>query len=453
MVAPSVDQPVSLYVFPSMCFALWVSPLSETGRRPVPGPFCALRLGFRGRGVRRFGGRADAPYVLFICQDDAQRDDFLARADRELTGHRWHPLRPADQHETPAAGASSSATNATPTRATARPAGSPHTRPATPPDTAAKLRYVAYGCLARQEASGRRNSSAAAPNRRARNRAGRQGDPSRLRQSGRTKRRSPRGSADALIARVRELRPEISSSSASTVPSRTPRRSLKPCASAPPELGCLRSTRGRREAHGGPAFPTRNGTRQHPDAVRSRLLASVRERANELLAEREQREIGHMTPHTLRRTFASILAEVGVPPRRAMYLLGHMDPTLTMRVYQQVLDMGGVAVETLGKVLGCTLDEALATYSGRGGLGSQWVVSPKAPARRPRGPSRRCLRLCRARSERAAEGIRTLDLLHGKQNVGEGSRPQVACKQRVFSRVCAQPGVWGFTPIYGNFED
>jgi hypothetical protein len=99
MVAPSVDQPVSLYVFPSMCFALWVSPLSETGRRPVPGPFCALRLGFRGRGVRRFGGRADAPYVLFICQDDAQRDDFLARADRELTGHRWHPLRPADQHE------------------------------------------------------------------------------------------------------------------------------------------------------------------------------------------------------------------------------------------------------------------------------------------------------------------------------------------------------------------
>jgi hypothetical protein len=33
-----------------------------------------------------------------------------------------------------------------------------------------------------------------------------------------------------------------------------------------------------------------------------------------------------------------------VPPRRAMYLLGHTDPTLTMRVYQQVLDMGGAAV-------------------------------------------------------------------------------------------------------------
>jgi integrase len=105
----------------------------------------------------------------------------------------------------------------------------------------------------------------------------------------------------------------------------------------------LLAARAERETHGGLAFPTRNGTRQHPDKVRSRLLTSVRERANELLAEREQPLIGHITPHTLRRTFASILAEVGVPPRRAMYLLGHTDPTLTMRVYQQVLDMGGAA--------------------------------------------------------------------------------------------------------------
>jgi len=76
----------------------------------------------------------------------------------------------------------------------------------------------------------------------------------------------------------------------------------------------LLAARAERETHGGAAFPTRNRTRQHPDNVRSRLLASVRERANELLAEREQPSIGHMTPHTLRRTFASILAEVGVPP-------------------------------------------------------------------------------------------------------------------------------------------
>jgi Phage integrase family len=120
----------------------------------------------------------------------------------------------------------------------------------------------------------------------------------------------------------------------------------------------------------------RNRTRQHRDNVRARLLASVCERANELLAEREQPLIGHMTPHTLRRTFASILAEVGVPPRRAMYLLGHTDPTPTMRVYQQVLDMGGAAVEQLERVLGCTIQEAFVTYSGREGFGHPMGTRP-----------------------------------------------------------------------------
>jgi hypothetical protein len=48
----------------------------------------------------------------------------------------------------------------------------------------------------------------------------------------------------------------------------------------------LLAARAEREAHGGPAFPTRNGTRQHPTNVRSRLLTSVRERPSELLGER-----------------------------------------------------------------------------------------------------------------------------------------------------------------------
>ncbi|MBA3261473.1 MAG: replication-relaxation family protein [Thermoleophilaceae bacterium] len=43
-------------------------------------------------------GRIEPPFVLFICQNDAQRDDFLARADQELTGHRWHPSHSADEH-------------------------------------------------------------------------------------------------------------------------------------------------------------------------------------------------------------------------------------------------------------------------------------------------------------------------------------------------------------------
>jgi integrase len=116
---------------------------------------------------------------------------------------------------------------------------------------------------------------------------------------------------------------------------------------------------------GRPVFATRSGRRNTPDNIRNRILAPAHARANELLRERGLPEIAHLTPHTLRRTFASILAECGVPPRRAMYLLGHTDSSFTMRVYQQVLDMGQGAVELLENVLGQGLEEACSTYSGR----------------------------------------------------------------------------------------
>ena len=55
-----------------------------------------------------------------------------------------------------------------------------------------------------------------------------------------------------------------------------------------------------------------------------------------------------------------------------MYLLGHTDPTLTMRVYQQVIDMGEGGVQTLEQAIGCTLDEAFTLLSGRGVLAPNW---------------------------------------------------------------------------------
>ncbi len=119
-----------------------------------------------------------------------------------------------------------------------------------------------------------------------------------------------------------------------------------------------------RTVPGEPAFPTRNGTRQNPDNIRSSILAPIRDRANRQLEAEGLFPIGHMTPHTLRRTFASMLAVCDVPPRRAMYLMGHTDPTLTLAVYQQVLDMGKGAVEILEHTLGCTLAEARAIYNG-----------------------------------------------------------------------------------------
>jgi hypothetical protein len=37
--------------------------------------------------------------VLFVCQDEDQRAQFLAAADRELTGHRWHPSVEPERYE------------------------------------------------------------------------------------------------------------------------------------------------------------------------------------------------------------------------------------------------------------------------------------------------------------------------------------------------------------------
>ena len=41
----------------------------------------------------------DRPFVMFICQDEDQRDRFLNAADRELTGQLWHPSAAPDEME------------------------------------------------------------------------------------------------------------------------------------------------------------------------------------------------------------------------------------------------------------------------------------------------------------------------------------------------------------------
>jgi integrase len=65
-------------------------------------------------------------------------------------------------------------------------------------------------------------------------------------------------------------------------------------------------------------------------AAAGRPLVQTITRPDGRTYERRRRPLPNVTPHTLRRTFASILAECGVAPRRAMYLLGHTDAKLTL---------------------------------------------------------------------------------------------------------------------------
>jgi integrase len=114
-----------------------------------------------------------------------------------------------------------------------------------------------------------------------------------------------------------------------------------------------------------PVFPTRNGTRNSPNNILSHIVVPARLAANTLLAEREQEPIEHLTPHTLRRTFASILALCEVHPRRARQLMGHEDYRTTADVYEQDLDDSDQAVEMLERVLGCDLAEAHDVFAKR----------------------------------------------------------------------------------------
>jgi len=45
------------------------------------------------------GDEPSPPWILFVCQTPEQREAFVAAADRELTGHRWHPSAGPERHD------------------------------------------------------------------------------------------------------------------------------------------------------------------------------------------------------------------------------------------------------------------------------------------------------------------------------------------------------------------
>jgi integrase len=64
-------------------------------------------------------------------------------------------------------------------------------------------------------------------------------------------------------------------------------------------------------------------------------------RANEIRAERELPPLpDRLTPHSLRRTFASVLYALGEDPGVVMDEMGHTDPALALRVYRQTMRRG-----------------------------------------------------------------------------------------------------------------
>lgn len=90
-------------------------------------------------------------------------------------------------------------------------------------------------------------------------------------------------------------------------------------------------------------FPT-SGARGRESAsnVRNRVLRPAVDIANADLAQRDLRQIADITPHSLRRTFASLLVAIGESPVYVAGQLGHTDPKFTLGVYAKVMQDRGI---------------------------------------------------------------------------------------------------------------
>lgn len=85
-------------------------------------------------------------------------------------------------------------------------------------------------------------------------------------------------------------------------------------------------------------FPTSKGRESNPSNLRNRVLAPAVEAASAAQVARGLPPLPeHLTPHSLRRTFASILCAIGEPMPVAMAEMGHTSANLTLRVYAQAM--------------------------------------------------------------------------------------------------------------------
>jgi integrase len=85
-------------------------------------------------------------------------------------------------------------------------------------------------------------------------------------------------------------------------------------------------------------FTTASGRPRDKDNVRNRVLAPCVSDANASRRERGLPPLPHVTPHTLRRTFISLLLANNADVPYVMSQVGHVDEGTTLRIYAKVLN-------------------------------------------------------------------------------------------------------------------
>jgi integrase len=109
------------------------------------------------------------------------------------------------------------------------------------------------------------------------------------------------------------------------------------------ELAELKASSTPRDVAGlvGLVFPTTSGKQIGASNLRRRVLAPAIELANERLAEVGEPPLpAGLTPHSLRRTFASVLYALGETPPDVMAEMGHTGPQLALAIYAHAMRRG-----------------------------------------------------------------------------------------------------------------
>jgi integrase len=121
-------------------------------------------------------------------------------------------------------------------------------------------------------------------------------------------------------------------------------------------------------------FGTSSGRPDNRNNARRRIFGRAVERANQRLAEADRDPLPErLTPHSLRRTYASLLVASGEDPAYVMEQLGHTDAKLTLRIYAHTMRRKDGERERL---------HALVTGKSWPRLGTGAQSTPKPPAHR-----------------------------------------------------------------------
>jgi integrase len=107
-----------------------------------------------------------------------------------------------------------------------------------------------------------------------------------------------------------------------------------------PALQALLTEYRRRSTYAKPGdlvFPTREGKRDNPSNVRNRFLDSAAKVASADLRAAQRGPMPDLTPHSLHRTFISLLLAAGTDVPYVMAQAGHTDPKMTLGLYAQVI--------------------------------------------------------------------------------------------------------------------